>query len=86
MKAKGDSGERLAGFFFPVTAAQVFNLNDAPQGEISNGVYIPHVFALRFVGEYTMQKVWLSSCALQPLQPLRFFNAEGALVRVCAAA
>ena len=61
MQSKGLSDERLAGFFFPITAAQLFNLNSAPKGEIANGVYIPHVFALRFIGEYTMEKA--RSCA-----------------------
>jgi hypothetical protein len=50
--------ERGSGFYFPLTAAQRFNLDSPPSnGKLANTVYIPHVAALQFSGDYTMSGV-----------------------------
>jgi hypothetical protein len=55
---KDKTGEaKQAGFYFPLTAAQRFNLNKPPEGTIANAVYLPHIAALQFTGDYTMAKV-----------------------------
>ena len=48
---------RGCGYYFPLTAAQRFDLADPPKGALANAVYIPHVAALQFTGDYTMSGV-----------------------------
>ena len=55
---KDKAGEApQSGFFFPLTAAQRFNLHAPPNGTLANAVYIPHVAAMKFTGDYVMSKV-----------------------------
>jgi hypothetical protein len=57
-----------SGIYFPLTAAQRFNLNAPPNGTLANGVYIPHVAALQFTGDYTMAGVRVQMHLLRCLQ------------------
>ena len=57
MSKKTPADAKLAGYYFPLTAAQRFNLSAPPKGDLRNGVYLPHVAALQFTGDYTMSKV-----------------------------
>jgi hypothetical protein len=43
--------------YFPITAAQFFDLSSPPKGTLKNGVYIPYVAALQFLGDYEMKGV-----------------------------
>lgn len=56
MKDKSGEEAKQSGYYFPITAAQRFSLDSAPNGTLANAVYIPHVAALQFTGDYTMSK------------------------------
>lgn len=94
MSKKTPEDAKLAGYYFPLTAAQRFNLNAAPNGELRNGVYLPHVAALQFAGDYTMSKVHYSnSVHLQQIvihleSKLRMcqLTGSGKVCRMCDAA
>ena len=47
-----------SGIFFPLTAAQKFAMaSPTTTGSLANAVYLPHVAALQFTGDYTMTGV-----------------------------
>jgi hypothetical protein len=47
------------GSFFPITAAQRFELLEGSRGSIRNAVYIPFIATLQFGGSYEMKGVRL---------------------------
>lgn len=61
-----------SGIYFPLTAAQRFNLNAPPNGTLANGVYVPHVAALQFTGDYTMAGVRFHRTFLMCIQTACF--------------
>lgn len=57
MQASLKDDSQGSGYYFPLTAAQRFDLSDPPKGTLANAVYIPHVAAMQFSGDYTMSGV-----------------------------